>query len=164
MSRPLHFVDSANDKKNAKRDNKKIDHQRDEVPVVPRDRAGFERVRRRVEHGRAIFRGLEHDELVREIEPARQQTDRRHDNVFDQGGDDRTERSADDHSDSQINRVSFDGKFFEFFPHATILYLTRRDVDKFFGNHHDFANGFFGNEFSYFWICEGGRFRFVFSR
>ena len=83
VSRPFHFVQRAHDKKNAKRNDEKINEQRNEVPVIPRDRASFERVRRCVKCSCPVFRSFENNKLIRKIEAAREQTDRRHDDVFD---------------------------------------------------------------------------------
>ena len=54
--------------------------------------------------------------LLEKIEPARQQADRRHDDVLDQRRDDGTEGRADDHADRQVDRVALDREFLEFLP------------------------------------------------
>ena len=60
----FHFVNRAHKQKNTKGDNKKIDHQRDEVAVIPGHCAGLDRIGGRVEGGAPIFRRLEDDKLV----------------------------------------------------------------------------------------------------
>ncbi len=57
------------------------------------------------------------DVVVREIEPARDRTDDRHDNVGDQRIDDRAECRADDHADGEIHDVAAHREFLEFLEH-----------------------------------------------
>ena len=118
------FVDCADEQKNCTGYDEKVDHERNEVPVVPSDRSGFQCISGRVERGRAVSGGSQDDELVREIESAGEETNRRHENIFDQRIDDRTEGRSDDHADGEIDSVTFDGEFLEFIPdllHTTML-------------------------------------------
>src|SRR5437667_7151606 len=118
------FVDCADHQKNCARDNEKINHQRDEVAVIPGDRSGFRCVSGSIECRRAIFGRSQNDKLIREIESTREKTDRRHDHVFDQRTDDRTEGRSDDYANSKIDRIAFDGEFLELLPdlpHMTML-------------------------------------------
>ena len=82
------FVDCADEQKNGAGYDEEVDRERDEVPIVPGDRSGFQRISGRVERGRAVFRRSQDDELGREIESAGEETYRRHDHVFDQRIDD----------------------------------------------------------------------------
>src|SRR4029453_1258713 len=118
------FVDCADEQKNRASYDKKVDHERDEVPIIPSDRSGFQRISGRVECGRAVFGGSQNDELVREIESAGEETNRRHDYVFHQRTNDRNEGRPDDYADGEIDSVTFDGEFLEFIPdllHTTML-------------------------------------------
>src|SRR4030095_9671789 len=72
------FVDCADEQKNGARYDEKVDHERDEVPIIPSDRSGFQRISRRVKRGRAVFGRSQDDELVREIQSTGEETDRRH--------------------------------------------------------------------------------------
>ena len=46
-----------------------------------------------------------------------------HDQVFDDGIDDRRKRSADDHADGEVHDVALDGKFLEFLDDAHAFFL-----------------------------------------
>jgi hypothetical protein len=118
------FVDCADEQKNCAGYDEKVDHERDKVPIIPSDRSGFQRISGRVERGRAVSGGSQDDELVREIKSAGEKTNRRHEHIFDQRIDDRTEGRPDDYADGEIDSVTFDGEFLEFIPdllHKTML-------------------------------------------
>ena len=48
------LIDNPNDEKYCNRDDQKVDHERNEVAVIPRDRSGFRGVSGSIECGRAI--------------------------------------------------------------------------------------------------------------
>src|SRR6202022_3864510 len=123
LGRLLHLVDPAHEQKHRESDDREINYQRDEVAVVPGDRAPLPRVCGCGESFTAR-RFAQHDELVREIEPTGEQADRRHDDVFDERADDRAKGRADNHAHREINRVTFDRKFFEFLPHVLQTFHT----------------------------------------
>ena len=110
------FVDCADEQKNCTGYDEKVDHERDEVPIIPSDSSGFHGVSGCVERGRAVSGGSQYDELVREIQATGEETNGRHDYIFDQRINDRTEGRSDDHADSEIDSVTFDGEFLEFIP------------------------------------------------
>ena len=74
------------------------------------------------EDGRAGFLGgiqvlenfVAHIEIeLAEVHAAEQAAHHRHDDVFDQGFDDLLERTADDHTNGEIDNIPLDGKFLE---------------------------------------------------
>jgi len=111
------FINCTNEQKDRARNNEEIDGQGNEVAVIPSNRSGFGGVGGRVEHRRAIFGRSQNEKLVGKIQSAAQQTDWRHDYIFDQRIDDRTKRGSDNHADGKIDCATFDGEFLEFLPH-----------------------------------------------
>jgi hypothetical protein len=87
-SRFSELIDCPDQKKNGGRDNEKIDQERNEVAVIPRDRSGFGGVRGSIECRRAVFGRPKNDKFIGEIESAGEETDWRHDDVFNQRIDD----------------------------------------------------------------------------
>src|SRR5439155_1356357 len=57
-------IDHPDQKKNCARDNQKINHERDEVAVIPSDRSGFDSISWGIEYRRAVFGRSQDDELV----------------------------------------------------------------------------------------------------
>src|SRR2546423_4094938 len=137
--RRLHPVERADHQENCERDDEEVDDKRDEVAVVPGHCAGFHRIRDVREGISAILTGFEDDELIREIKPAGERADRRHNDVFDEGTDDPAEGRADDHAHREIESIALNGKLFEFLEHAAAL-LVRDDIDTFIGYDYDLAN------------------------
>src|SRR5436309_7578096 len=122
--RLLQAIDRAHYQENGARHDEEIDRERNKVAVIQRNRTGFGRVRRRVEIHAPVLGRAENHKLVREIEPARKQTQWRHDDVFNQRIDDPGESRPNDHANGQIDRISFDREFFEFLPnfsHTTMF-------------------------------------------
>ena len=117
-------------KKNAKRDDEKIDHQGDEIAVVPSHGAHFP-LPLATNSRRDFVR--ERDIEVVEIETAHEQADRRHEDIFHERVNDSAKGRANDHADGEIDRVTFDGELFEFFPHAACLTTRRTMLTSFFG-------------------------------
>src|SRR5438105_1742100 len=81
---PSKLINGPDQKENCHRDNQKVNGEGHEVPVIPRDSYGFRRVDRCIEHDVTVFGSSQYEELVRKIEPAGEETDWRHDYVFDQ--------------------------------------------------------------------------------
>src|SRR5207244_1414284 len=127
MLRLFQPINRAHQQENRAGDDQKIDQQGDKVAVVPGDRASLDRVSGRVKRNRAVFCPAQDDELVRKIQTATEQANRRHDDVFDQRINDSAEGCADNYADGQIDRVAFDGEFLELLPtgfdpvHTTML-------------------------------------------
>ena len=61
------------------------------------------------------------DEEVGEIHFAEEQSDRRHDDVVRERGDDLAETCADDDADSHVQHVALYRKFLEFIHHAHLV-------------------------------------------
>src|SRR4030095_2016873 len=88
------------------------------------DLSVLQRIGGLLKRGGAVSGGSQDDELVREIQSAGKETNRRHEHIFDQRIDDRTEGRSDNHADGEIDSVTFDGEFLEFIPdllHTTML-------------------------------------------
>src|SRR4030095_13814472 len=88
------------------------------------DLSVLQRIGGLLKRGGAVSGGSQDNELVREIESAGEETNGRHEHVFNQRIDDRTEGRSDNHADGEIDSVSFDGEFLEFIPdllHTTML-------------------------------------------
>ena len=58
------------------------------------------------------------NEETGKIHVSHQESDRRHENITDHGGDDFSECSSDDDSHRHVEHISFYGKFFELTHHA----------------------------------------------
>jgi len=84
LGRMSHLVDDPDDEKYCERDNQKVDHERNEVAVVPGDCSGFRGIRGSIECGRTVFGRSQNEKLVRKIQSAGQQANRRHDHIFHQ--------------------------------------------------------------------------------
>jgi hypothetical protein len=70
--------------------------------------------------------GVQVDHELREIDPAEQKADRRHDDVVDQRGDDCAQRGADDHADRQGERVGLQQELAELSGHGALLHPSGR--------------------------------------
>ena len=57
-------IDRANEQENGTGHDEKVNHQRDEVAVIPSDRSGFRGVSWRMECRRSIFGGSQNNKLV----------------------------------------------------------------------------------------------------
>jgi hypothetical protein len=63
---------------------------------------------------------IEHQEETGKIDFAQQESDGRHDEAFNQRGDDLSEGCADDDRHGEIDDVSASQEFFEFFQHKIL--------------------------------------------
>jgi len=61
--------------------------------------------------------GRQRNEIVREVKPAGDRADNRHNDIADERTHDRAERRPDDHADGQIDNIAAQGKLFEIFEH-----------------------------------------------
>src|SRR5262249_29876015 len=61
---------------------------------------------------------VEGHEQVREVDPADEQPDERHQHVVDQRRDDLPERRTYDHADGKVERVALDRELLELLPHG----------------------------------------------
>ena len=106
-------VDALHEEEDAERDDEKLDDRLDEHAVVDGRRYGrIERIDRK--------RHLK----VGKVHAAYQPTDGRHYYIRDDGGDNLTKGSSDNHADSHIYGVPLDGKLLEFlykFAHSRIF-------------------------------------------
>ena len=68
---------------------------------------------------------LQHDLQLREVDAAEGESDRRHDDVLDEGDDDRPERGADDDTDGQRQSVGLDKESAEIGQHGHLLERSR---------------------------------------
>src|SRR5690606_20962118 len=113
---PLQLVDQTDDNKQNERDDEKVQCQRNELAVG--------------KHGALLLcvfkvgRGDslgQPNEVVREIEATRHRADQRHDDVRNQRTHDAAKRSADDHTNREINDVTLDGELTKFLQHVDFL-------------------------------------------
>src|SRR5437762_14188876 len=112
--RALEAVYPFNKEKNTKRDDDEVDRDGNEIAVGkhwPEFLCISQRHPGRDVIGQAKVK-------IAEIQIADGPADGRHQQVFDDGADNFSKGGADDYPDREIDRVTFDGKFFEFFPHA----------------------------------------------
>src|SRR6266508_6619031 len=58
------LIDDADDKKYRGRNNQEVDHESDEIAVVPGDRSGFRRISGSIECSRAVFGRPQNEKLV----------------------------------------------------------------------------------------------------
>src|SRR5690606_38511949 len=65
-----------------------------------------------------VVRVVQNDEQVREVYLAQDETDDRHEDVIDEGGDDGAECRADNDTDREIDDISFDREVSEFLEHG----------------------------------------------
>src|SRR5207244_11352004 len=84
VRRTLEPIDPADEEENCPCNDEKIDRERDEIAVIPSNCAYFRRVRRCVKGCAAVLRRAQHNKFIREIEPATEQADWRHDKVLNQ--------------------------------------------------------------------------------
>src|SRR5712671_1171328 len=114
--RLLQLGQSPNREEQHKRDDQEIDDDREEVapsedcPLLP----GVRQCR-----GGDLRR--QPDEVVREVEPAGDRADDRHDDIADKRTHDGAESSSDDHANGEIDHVAAQGKFLEILDHGLSL-------------------------------------------
>jgi len=113
--RLLHPIYSLNDQKNAERHDQEVDRNGNETAVSERGKARFPYIGQR--HPGCDFIRQRNVE-VGEVEIADDSANWRHQQVFNNRGDNFSKGRADDHADGEINCITFDGKFFEFLPHT----------------------------------------------
>src|SRR4029079_17140244 len=65
--------------------------------------------------------GGERQEVIGEVEAARNSTDHRHENVVDEGIDDFAESKPDDYRNGKVEGVGLQGKFPEILPDAHLV-------------------------------------------
>src|ERR1051325_1224167 len=61
---------------------------------------------------------IEHQKQAGEIDLAEQQTNRRHNDSFDQRGDDFAKGRADNYTDGEVDNIGASDEFLEFFQHG----------------------------------------------
>ena len=109
----LHPVDLLDEQKDREGDDQKIQNIVKEDAVIQRRRARrFGRGNTRIVFARKV------NEQIREIDSAQRQSDRRHQDVLDERGDNLAERGADHHAHGQVDNVASHDKFFELVVHA----------------------------------------------
>ena len=69
---------------------------------------------------------LEHYAQVAEVGIAQEHTDRRHQDIVHQRGNDLTKGTTDNHTDSHVHYITLEGKGFEFFQKSHNYYLFLR--------------------------------------
>lgn len=104
------LVDLANHHKDNEGKNKKVDYRIHKAAVGEDGSTGFFGCLKR-----CVFLAVETDEQIAEINIAQQHTDRRHNNIIYDGGDDFAKSAADDNADSHIHDVAAHSKFFKIF-------------------------------------------------
>ena len=117
---PFHSIKRLHHHENSERYDQKINHQGNEITVVPCHRSRFGRIGESSETACATCTWFQHHEFIGEIQSASDETERWHNHIFHQRVNDSSERRANDEAHRQIERVTFDCKFFEFFPHGNI--------------------------------------------
>lgn len=115
--RLLHLVDHSDYEEDTKRDDYKVDYDRDEISIGKNWTEFF-----------CLHQGQARLHLVRqrniqitEVEISYRPADRRHQYVFDNRGDYFSKGSADNYADGEINCVAFDSELLEFLPHARLF-------------------------------------------
>ena len=109
----LEAIDIADDEDD-EGDDEEVNHVVEELPVgddgdAPRLRVG--------ERDGDALRRVERVEEAREIDPAEDESDGRHDDALDERGDDLAEGRRDDHGDGQIHHVAAVDELPELFKH-----------------------------------------------
>ena|SRR5438132_5105117 len=110
------FVDSFDDKKNAKRHDHKIDRDGDEIAVGKNGSQLPSISQRQTRRDFVRQRKVE----ITEIEIAHESADWRHKQVLDDRADYFPKCSADNNADREVNRVAFNREFLELLPHAAV--------------------------------------------
>ena len=94
-------IDGADNEKNGKSDDQKIDDGVDEIAVIERRRAGG------LGGGEGVERLVaEVDKEIGEINAAKDAAERRHQHIVDERGNYFPESGADNHADSQVQNVT----------------------------------------------------------
>src|SRR5947209_720114 len=112
----LELADLTHDQKQNESNDQEIDRDRQKLPIA-KDSASFLRVR---VSRMPLDRGRQRNIGVREIEPAGDRADHRHDHVADEGIDDLAEGGADDDADRKVDHIAAQGEFPELRKHGIL--------------------------------------------
>ncbi len=104
----MQSINQLDKQKNRERHDQESDYRVDEV-AVSENRGGFLRVR---EIG--VMLTVQCVEVICQIAPVRELADGRHDDVIHQGIDNRTECTADDYCNCEVDHIASHGKGLEF--------------------------------------------------
>lgn len=115
------MIDLFDKKEHNKSNNEKIDKDIKKDAVVDSGRSG-----RLSLSDRCVISVREVDIEVGKLDLVEEESDRWHDDIAHERGDDLAKGGADNDTDRHIDHIAFDSKFFKFFEHSVVI----KDWDK----------------------------------